>query len=185
MLMFLLSGLLAFFLMKDRAVFQMIYLVPVFAFFVTHHLLVIKNWILAEATTALMFLLILMNLLFPFHNWLYVNELITQEELVVKESPYAALVENKKVLVIGEELSHYQGASIATPYLNWPLSRVLLENLIYFDNNEEVFLNFEKDMPEVIIDEKQVVPSLFERMPTIEAEYRAHPSFEGVYLRRE
>ncbi|MCV9389229.1 hypothetical protein [Reichenbachiella ulvae] len=185
MLMFLLSGFLAFFLMKEKVVYQMIYLVPVFAFFVSHHLLVVKNWILAEATTALVLMLVLMNLLFPFNNWLYINELVRQDQLVVKESPYSALVNDKRVLVIGDDLDHYQGASLATPYLDWQLSSLLLDHLNYFDNNEQVYLNFKKDMPEVIIDQKEVVPTLFERMPTIGAHYRAHPSFKGVYLRRE
>lgn len=183
MLMFLLSGAFAFFLMKERAMFQLIYIVPVFAFFVSHYLQVIKNWILAEATMLLVFVLVMMNLLFPLNNWLYVNELVNMDNLVVKENPYTALTEDKKVLVIGEELSYYQGAHLATPYLNWDLSRLQLEHLNYFDNNEEIFLHFKKDMPEVIIDKKNLVPSLFERMPTIGAQYLMHGSYYGVYLK--
>ncbi|MBU2914286.1 MULTISPECIES: hypothetical protein [Reichenbachiella] len=182
MLMFFVSGILAFFMVKERSTYQFIYLVPVMAFFVAHHLLVIKNWILAEATFLLIFVAIILNLLFPLRGWLFVDQLVGVERLLVQPSPYAELTEGKDILVIGEGIEHYKGASLATPYLDWQLSQIHLQHLNYFDNSAEVFLNFTSDMPEVIIDEQEVVPELFRMMPTIAAQYREHVTYAGVYV---
>ncbi|PIB36318.1 hypothetical protein BFP72_13400 [Reichenbachiella sp. 5M10] len=182
MLMFLVSGLFAFTILKERSTFQFIYFVPVWAFFITHYLLLIRNWILAEASFLLVLVLLLSNFFFPLKGWMYVDRIIGFDELIVQESEYATLTEGKKILVIGEGLRHYQRASIATPYLEWRLSKELLSNLDYYDNSAEVFRQLNAELPEVIIDEKQVVPELFEMMPTIAAQYREHPVHEGVYV---
>ncbi|UXP34141.1 hypothetical protein N6H18_09310 [Reichenbachiella agarivorans] len=185
MLMFIISGILAFWMIKERTTYQLIYFVPSLAFFVAHYLLVIRNWILAEANFILIFTLIILNHLFPLKGWLFVNKLVSLDNLIVVQSEYAAITEDKNILVIGEGIHHYQNAHLVTPYLDWQLSKILFSHLNYYDNTAEVFQSINKELPEVIIDEQNIVPELFGMMPTIESKYLPHVRFKGVYLLKD
>jgi hypothetical protein len=67
-------------------------------------------------------------------------------------------------------------------HLNWQFSQKHLENLEYYDNLTETFINFSENLPEVIIDEKGVVEKLFDKMPTIAIQYSPHDSFDHVFV---
>ncbi len=181
MLMFIAAGVLGMLVAQDRTTFQLILIIPSLAFFVTHNLLLIKNWIVAEATFVLFFGLIILNCLFPLKGWWHVDQFIDLSQVVVKESPYEERVAGKKLWYIGDDLSIYQNAQLATPYLDWQLSKRHLTNLDYYDTVEKVFQNINNDLPQVIVDEKGVIESLFQKMPTIQMNYRHSSSHEGVY----
>lgn len=185
MLMFVLSGVLGLMMVRQVTTFQLIYFVTPFAFFITHYLLLVKHWLMAEVTTGLVVLLILFNHLLFSVPWFHANEFVNYETYLVKESVYAKLTKDKSILVLGDELHHYHGAKLATPYLNWRLSKIQLQQLNYYDNSAEVFVNFNKDLPDVIIDQENTIPALFDVMPTIAVEYIHHEGYPEVYLRKE
>lgn len=185
MLMFMLAGALSVWVSREFAVYQLIYMVPGLAFFASHYLIALKNWIMAEAVFMIITVLLLLNMLFPIKRWLFIDEFVSFDRLIVQETPYNTLTEGKKLLVIGESIDAYLNSSLATPYLNWQLSRNQLGNLEYYDNLTETYLHFNDTPPGVIIDEKQVVPELFEKAPTIGLKYKPHPSLKNVYLLKD
>ena len=126
-----------------------------------------------------------MNLLFPLKQWLFIDEFVSYDNLIVQDSPYDAITSEKTVLVLGDNVGIYKNSSLATPYLNWQFSKSHLENLNYYDNLTEVYQNFNSDLPEVIIDEKDVVPILFDKMPTVGLKYTQHRSMKNVYLKKK
>ena len=182
MLMFMSMGILAVLLSKEFSTYQLIYIVPCLAFYTSHYLLLLKRWIVAETITSIICGLILLNMLFPLKEWLFVNEFVSYDNLIAKESPYKQITSEKEILVIGDHIELYQGASLATPYLNWQFSQKHLENLEYYDNLTETFINFSNDLPEIIIDEKGVAEKLFDKMPTIALKYSQHDSFDHVFV---
>lgn len=184
MLMFLLSGFLALMMTREVSTYQLIYFVPSLAFFVAHYLLLIRHWLFAELSAGLIIILVILNHLVFSNEWFSSKALVSYENSKVNETPYLPLVENKKILVLGEGLHHYQSSSLASPYLNWELSKIQLHNLNYYDNSAEVFVNFSEDLPEVIIDIEDTVPEVFEMMPTISARYDRHSVFQELYLLR-
>ncbi len=128
-------------------------------------------------------IIILVNL-GTFYNFFFTANLIDRKELLVEKTPYHQLVKNRKILFLGTNPDVYLEAGLATPYLRWDLAKLHLENLDYYDNLTSVFLNFRNDLPEVIIDEKKIIPSLFEKMPTISKKYR-QGSQPDIYLLKE
>ena len=133
----------------------------------------------------ILLLLVLFNLLAPLKNWLFIDRFISYSELLVKPTKYDQIVAGKSVLVIGKDVSCYKRSSLATPYLNWQLSSMQLNELGYYDNLTEVYQNFEQNPPQVIIDKKNLIPKLFDVMPTIALSYEKHDQFGDVYIRKK
>ena len=182
MLMFTFAGIISIFMTKEVAVFQLIFIVPGIAFFASHYLLTLRSWIASEITFLVIAVCLVLNMLFPLKGWLFVDQFVTLDKLVVKETEYDELTRDKSLLVVGDHVELYKNSSLATPYLNYQFSKAHLDNLDYYDNLTAIFLNFQRDMPEVIIDEKGLIPSLFDKLPTLAAQYRAHRQWEHVYV---
>jgi len=89
-------------------------------------------------------------------------------------------VKDKRVLLLGYNLHVYKEAQHATPYLNWQLSQLQLNYPNYFDNISDIYQKFSSDMPEIIIDEKQIAPVLFEKIPLIGNSYE-ESGIPGMY----
>jgi len=77
----------------------------------------------------------------------------------------------KRLLVLGEEMHHYQNSNVATPFLNWRLSRHIFENPDYYENVTKVYDAMKKDAPEIILDKRDLMADFFQRMPEIGARY--------------
>lgn len=184
MLMFMVTGVISILISKELSVYQLIFIVPGLAFFVAHYLMLLKKWFFAEVIFMMITVLLLMNLLFPLKQWLFIDEFVSYDSLTVQDSPYDAITSEKTVLVLGDNVGIYKNSSLATPYLNWQFSKSHLENLNYYDNLTEVYQNFNNDLPEVIIDEKDIVPILFDKMPTVGLKYTQHYSMKNVYLKK-
>ena len=90
-------------------------------------------------------------------------------------------IKNKRVLVLGDGIEEYKNNYVATPYLNWNLAKYELENLDNYDNVISILRNFEKDLPDIIIDKVNLAPKLFKRIPALERRYKLVE--KGVYMR--
>lgn len=185
MLMFFLAGFFALMMAREVSTFQLIFFVPSVAFFVSHYLLLVKNWIIAELSVGIIIILVLCNHLAVSNKWFHIDQFVSYESIMIQDSEYNKLVTGKKVLVVGDGLHHYKNASLATPYLNWPLSQLQLKALNFYDNSAEVFVNFNEDLPEVIIDQEQAMPELLRIMPTIASQYIHHEGYPEIYLLKE
>ncbi len=183
MLFFMAMGLLSLVVTKELATYQLAFLVPGFAFFSSHYLILLKKWIVAEANFIIIASLILLNMLFPLKKWLYVDEFIAFDRLAVQPSPYLELTSGKTLWVIGDHVDLYHESTLATPYLNWQLAAEHLSNTSHYDNLSAIYLNLQSDLPEVIVDEKGLVPVLFDKLPTIASKYTPHPEWKNVYVK--
>jgi hypothetical protein len=74
--------------------------------------------------------------------------------------------------VLGDGMSEYLNNYPATPYLNWNLATYDLENLDRYENVINILKNFEQDPPEYIIDRRNIVPKLFQRIPALSRRYK-------------
>jgi len=171
MMWFLIGAFAIIFVVKDRAPHQMMVFIPPCAFYLSHFFLLIRRKFLAEifflsffATTLLINFGTLRGLIVP-PKWLNFEGLLT------KSTPWDDLVAGKRVLIIGNDLNAYAGAQLATPYLNWELSKRHFNQLQHFNNLSLVYENFTSDLPHIIIDQKNIVPELFQQMPTIASRY--------------
>ena len=171
MMITLMAALCTFFLEPNLSAVNLLYFIPVIAFFLSHLFLLIEKRTKAE----------IIFLLFLFANFGYqyiidkevrwVGQLVDFDPIVVKDSEYKNQVNGKRILVLGNDLKHYKEAELATPYLNWEYAESHMSNLDYYDVLTETFQNFERDPPEVIIDLENLGPQLMKKMPSIARQY--------------
>ncbi len=162
---------------------SLIYIIPIIAFFLSHLFLLIETRLKAEIIFVVFLSLTFCYQLVIDKNIKWVGQLVDFTSLQVSDSRFDEVVDSKRIVVLGDEISHYKNASLATPYLNWQFSKVHLQNLDYYDVLTDVFKNFEKGLPDVIIDLENVGPSLMEKMPTISSQYIKSRS--NIYLLKQ
>ena len=86
-------------------------------------------------------------------------------------SKYESFVKGKKVLILDNDLGIYKTNKPASYFLNWNLSKEILEGPDYFENVIFVQDSFEKDKPDIIVDEKDLMKKFFERLPELKKQY--------------
>jgi hypothetical protein len=172
MLSMLGGGLLILILDKERAAHHLLFIAAPLAFYITHYLLNIKRILLAEGLMALLFIYIVVVDFGTAYGFFGINQITKNEEILVHPTSYDEKVKNKKILMLGENLSIYKNAKLATPYLNWQLSSEMLREVDYYDNLSQIYVNFSNDMPEIIIDETQTMPLLQSRIPLLKDAYQ-------------
>ena len=182
MLIWGIASLLALFLSPNVAPMQFIIFVPFFAFFITGFFLHLKGVFLPELLFTLLFLFII------FVQYQGVTPIFGKgfEQLAdmrVKPKEIPERMKGKKMLVIGERIDEYAFGQSATCYLNWDLSKIDLENPDNYESIINIFDNFKKDPPTIIIDKQNVIPQIFKRIPALAAEYQK-TNMEGIYQRK-
>jgi hypothetical protein len=182
MLIWGISGLLALFLSPNVAPMQFIILVPFFAFFITGFFLHLKGAFLPEALFTLLFVFIVFvqyQGVTPFFG----KGFEQLADMRIKPQELPDLMKGQKMLVIGERIDEYKYGESATCYLNWELSKIDLENPDNYESIINIFDNFKKEPPTIIIDKQNVVPKIFQRIPALASDYKA-TNIKGIYQRK-
>lgn len=184
MFFFFLMALLAWWISNNRMPALLVLFIPVGAFYISHFFLLIRRRFITEIVFSLFFLSMVFLHFSTLYQWKVVANYLDYERLLVRATEYDPIVANKKVLYIGDHLSVYENASLATPYLNWKLSLMHLKQPEYYDNLLAIHTHFLKDKPAVIIDTKGVIQPLFARVPELSRQYEKGEK-ENVYVRIE
>lgn len=170
MLILLVGGICTIFISRAVSPSQLYILVPIFAFFSAHVFLLATGKILPN----LFFWLTILYI--PVFNIIFLTKQHSheiREKLFTGPIPskYEASIAGKKILVVGNEPAFYLNSSLATPYYNWNLAKRHFND---FDNMKHIaalYLNFKKDLPEVIIDRENRMEKIFYRIPVLAEEY--------------
>ncbi|TAE13379.1 MAG: hypothetical protein EAZ95_11250 [Bacteroidetes bacterium] len=89
----------------------------------------------------------------------------------------------QKIWVSGYELTPYCYAKPATPYLNVHLAQRHLNHVGEYNTLAIIYRNFQRDMPETIIDQNGKVRELFMQIPLLAKNYVADKKNTKVYRR--
>jgi hypothetical protein len=183
MLVWVVVAVLTIPLMPFLAPMLFLSFVPPMAFFAVHYFGNVRRVWQREFT----FLLVVVLLVGVFYQGslglLPGTDVGRLSSLLVKPSTLPSYIQNRKLLIIDEDLSGYQQNRPATPYLNWDLAKYDLRNLDNYEAVINVYDHFRKDPPDYIVDRQQVIPKLFERAPALATQYKTTQS-AGVYQRR-
>ncbi len=181
-LMFMLAMALSVFLANKKTPYQFILMLPAVAFFITNFLLNIKRKLFSSIAFYLFVLGMLGN--FYFSKFVFFREFddASISSFFVSIDEKYQRYAGKKILVIGEDLNYYQNAKLATPYLEYRLTRQLLNDTQDVKNLLAIIAAFEADMPEVVIDEKGLFPKLRESIPLLNERYQRSLTTADVYL---
>lgn len=156
---------------------------PPIVYFTYYYFEGIRRVWLAELTFFTAFLLMMLLFYQGALGLIPGVELGRLSNLQVKPSPLPANIRNQRVLIIGEDLSAYRQNRLATPYLNWDLSKYDLKNLDNYEAVINVFDHFRNDPPDYIVDREKVVSKLFQRAPALAAQYEP-TAVADVYKRK-
>lgn len=182
MLLWVITAVLTIPLMPFLAPMLFLSFVPPMAFFAVHYFANIRRIWQQELLFFMVFLLMVGVFYQGAIGLVPGLEVGRLSSLRVRPSTIPDRIQNRKLLIIDEDLSGYQHNRPATPYLNWDLAKYDLRNLDSYDAVINVFDNFRQDPPDFIVDRQQIVPKLFERAPALAAQYKPTEA-AGVYER--
>ena len=106
---------------------------------------------------------------------------LNEARMFIGESP----IENsgKKVLVLGDNLSHYKGNKVATSLVNWHLDKKIFTDFSLYKNIISFNERIEKDKPNIIVDQYNNMPKIINRIPSLNQEYSIGK--DGFYYLKE
>ena len=176
------ASFLGWLISMERAPYQlMIFAIPG-SFFVSHYFLLLKRSISTELIFMVFVALVLFVNISLFNDADYVPKNLNYDKLLVQESKLK--IRGKKVLNLSTSIEDYRFASLATPYLNWQLTKNQIAKPQYFDNITSIQKNFNSDLPEVIIDREGFMIKIFDYLPELKAKY-VETNEKGLYVLRE
>ena len=147
--------------------------IPPLTYFICHYLLLIRRKRIAE----LMMWILLAGVLTTSNlAWHMAISRIDYSGLFPKASPYDAVISNKRIMIIGDDMALYKRNSLGGIFLDWELSRRFLEEPDTYENVIRVNDAFADDPPDVIVDERGLLSPFFRRIPHLRKTYRK----EGV-----
>lgn len=170
-------------LMPFLAPMMFLSFVPPMAYFTYFYFEGVRRAWLAEVTFTMAFILILLFFYQGALGLIPGSGLGRLSSLQVQPSPLPATIRNQRILIIGEDLSAYRYNRLATPYLNWDLSKYDLKNLDNYEAVINIFDHFRKDPPDYILDRENVVEKLFQRAPALANQYEK-TDITDVYKRK-
>ena len=178
MFLWLVFCLVELFLTRQLSPHSLIILVPSLAYFFSHYLLLIRRrWIAESMLWILIAGVISMNLLAMKGN----VGAIDYSRMFVATPKKALPVADKKVMVLGDDLSVYRTNTLGGYFLDWRLSERTLNGIQYYDHVLKIDEMFQTFPPDVIVDERGLFASLAKRIPALSKQY--HKQGENLYMR--
>nr|WP_248691066.1 hypothetical protein [Rhodonellum psychrophilum] len=176
-ILFLLFALLTIFLTNRRTPYQFVILLPGLTYFITQIFLYLQRGFLLQFFS-ISFLISIPLIGFGWTNYQKASGKIDSYAVAFSEKHRETA--GKSILVLGNDLGYYQQAKLATPYLNYNLSKGILRDFNNFAEMAAVYQDFLKEKPEMIIDEDGLFEQLVERIPLLENSYLKKS--EGIYV---
>ena len=169
MFLWLLVAVMHVFIVRQLSPQSFIIFIPSLAYLVSHYLLLIRRKWIAEMTLWILLIsLVSMNLLTRYGRLSGVNF----EGMFPKASPYQKIIINKRVVVLTDDVGLYQKNKLAGYFPDWSLSKSIFEQSDYYENILLIDDAFKIDPPEIIVDPKDLMKSVFERIPAIKPLYK-------------
>jgi hypothetical protein len=146
---------------------SLIVLIPSASFMISYYLLLIRRVRFASINTWILTLGILSGAYLARYE---IIDLVSYRNMVLTDAPTTPV--HKKVMLLGDNPSLYISNEVSPPFINWKLSKKILEEPDYYENVLMINSLFEKDPPDIIIDETHLMDGFFKRIPTLEEKYR-------------
>ncbi len=172
MFIWLFFSLLQGFLSKEIRAQSFITIIPSLSFFIAHYLLLIRRRRLAEIS---LWILMTGTLTVSYLARYHVLESVSYKSLLVETSP--SFSTNKRILVLDDDLTPYRENKLASPFLNWRLSKSFFIEPDYYEHVILVHEGLTADPPEIIRDADNLLAPFLDRMPALQKRYKK----EGIY----
>ncbi len=161
-------AILQVWLAPERTAHSFFPFIPPFAYFISHYLLLInRKWIAEIMLWIFMMGLLAVNYLSYYH----ILRRVDYSTLFPVSSPYEKMATNKKVMILGHDPSLYLHNRLSGYFLDWELSKAYFEQPDYFEHITKINRALTLDPPDMIIDERGLIPKIAERIPLFDNKY--------------
>lgn len=169
MFLFILFGLGSMALSNRITPYQLVIILPALAYFSTH---LFVNYEKGPFIKALSWLFVL-GIPFTGFVWIVLKSNSGSVNIYAIEFEQKHRSTNdKKILVLGDDLGYYETASLGSRYLNYNLTKNILRDSTDLRNSAEIFRVFSTERPQVIIDQDGLFESLSNRLAPLQQIYR-------------
>ena len=137
-----------------------------------------KKWVLST-----LFLVTLAGVgMLRYRSLLGINKYLALDEspLLLTEKMDPSIT-NTSVLVLGSNLDFYILNKPVTPYLNWELAQRHFGDLNEYYAVYEIYRNFERELPEYLVDENNLMPELTYKLPAVFGRYERLAPDSAIY----
>ena len=177
MFLWIVFSLVEIFLTRQLSPHSLIIMIPSLAYFFSHYLLLIRRkWIAESMLWMLIGGVVSMNILALKGNIGSVD----YSRMFVQAPKRVLPVTDKKVMVLGDDLSVYRNNKLGGYFLDWRLSEPTL-NVQYYNNILIIDAMFHKAPPDVIVDQLGLFNSIAGRIPWLTSQYRKQG--ENLYVK--
>ncbi|PSL04497.1 hypothetical protein [Cecembia rubra] len=169
MMFFFVFAASSFLLTNRSAPYQLIILLTPFTYFISMLFLSLKRGHLYNGLSIAFVVLV------PFVGWGWLTVQTLNDELRtygVFPNEQHQITENKKILVLSDDLAYFKNAKQATPYLNYHLTRDLLGSIDNLHEISQAYKNISLDLPEVVVDEDGVFEAFLEKVPILKQKFQ-------------
>jgi hypothetical protein len=146
---------------------QLITCIPPLSYFISHYILLIRRKRLAEFTIWLFIISIVVTMYLARYNKI---SKVNYSSLFPKTTPDHQITE-KRVLVLGTDWGLFETNKMATGFYEWKLTQPIFTELDYFENVVLIDKAFERDAPDIIVDEDDKMKEVFKRIPRLQQLY--------------
>lgn len=165
-ILYLAFSLLFILYTKDLRPQSLIVFIPGLSFLFTHFFLLIRRKKFINLNIWIMFVgIISIAYLARFDKLAWVDYKALRVETAAGE------IAGKRILVLDDSLDLYHHNFLATPFLDWTLSRDIFQHAEYYENVTLVYRSFVNDPPDIVFDQHNVLDKFLHRMPEIRSRY--------------
>lgn len=168
MLLWLLVAVVEIVFTHQRTPHSFITFIPPLAYFISHYLLLIRRKWISES---MLWILILSVAIISYLSKENKLQSIDYSNLFVKNQKHSFEIENKRILILGDDFGLYEKNKMASSFLNWNYSKEIFELNHYYHDLVLINDSFQTDPPDVIVDEKDLMKKVFSRLPLLEKQY--------------
>jgi hypothetical protein len=163
MVFFIFAAFATLMLSPELSPADLLFFIPPAAFFLTHYFLGLKRRVVKSIVPMTIILSVLI------YSWWAVKNV---EGLVIKDSNAAVQKPEERLLLLGDDLKEYAGYRIAGPFIDPYLSKIKLEDLNYYRGASDMYDILMASEADVIKDNWEIAPLIFERFPALEKRYK-------------
>jgi hypothetical protein len=162
-ILWLIFAAFEFLIIKRQGAFQLVIFIPVLTYLISLFYIYFRSGIIANGT----FLLLI--LAFPAFTWWFWHQEITGDYFVRKSTNQP----EKSLMVLGNDLSHFQNSNLGGPFLNYNLSRVYLEQERGLPEQARIYQMLQVQKSEVVLDPNGEFKRLLEQFPPLQDDYKS------------
>ncbi len=147
-----------FFLSNEDAALELVFVVPIIAYFLTHYFILLRKQI---AKMVMPF-----SIIFGALTFSVIGHTKWSKSLLV--DPKIAL---ENTMILGSNLNYYVNSEAGSPCFNQRLSKIAFDGLHYYGSATRIYELLLRADPDLIIDELDVSTQVFDRFPALDEKY--------------